>query len=453
MESDFSSPASSAPQSPPSEVDDHLLSDDSLHSPKRKKSKKNGMISGLLKGKSGGYAWEDQIHRSWDVVVEGADGTLQSAVQNLVEASKRKRVMKDATPFQRGIIRSVVLVLDWSRAMAEKDFRPSRAGLAAQLAGDFVTQFFEENPILLLGIVGMRNGVAQVVSPYGSDPAAHRSAIRRFAAMVTPEGDPLLQNALEMARGMLALSQAGHVTREVVAVFGALFTADPGDIFKTIKQLVTEKIRVRVVGLSAEVHICKRLVAETNYGELKGLYSVALNEQHFLELLSECVAPLAAVKEAATSASLVRMGFPQRMAESVPSFCSCHLEVNYGGYKCPECKSKVCSLPGVCPTCNLMLISSTHLARLYHHLFPLENYTEVKFEECLIEGTLEGPFEARFKLSKCVGCMMEFGVQDGLIDPKVVKGTGRFRCGGCGGEFCIDCNVFVHEELHNCPGC
>jgi transcription initiation factor TFIIH subunit 2 len=35
-------------------------------------------------------AWED-IQRSWDTVVEGADGSLSSTVEGLQEAAKRKR--------------------------------------------------------------------------------------------------------------------------------------------------------------------------------------------------------------------------------------------------------------------------------------------------------------------------------------------------------------------------
>jgi transcription initiation factor TFIIH subunit 2 len=27
------------------------------------------------------------------------------------------------------------------------------------------------------------------------------------------------------------------------------------------------------------------------------------------------------------------------------------------------------------------------------------------------------------------------------------------RCGQCRHLFCYDCDAFVHESLHNCPGC
>ena len=34
-----------------------------------------------------------------------------------------------------------------------------------------------------------------------------------------------------------------------------------------------------------------------------------------------------------------------------------------------------------------------------------------------------------------------------------VSESGRYECGTCGMFFCIDCDVFAHEVVHNCPGC
>lgn len=43
-------------------------------------------------------AWED-IQRSWDTVVEGADGSINSAVEGLREAGKRKRFVSSSCYF------------------------------------------------------------------------------------------------------------------------------------------------------------------------------------------------------------------------------------------------------------------------------------------------------------------------------------------------------------------
>ena len=54
-----------------------------------------------------------------------------------------------------------------------------------------------------------------------------------------------------------------------------------------------------------------------------------------------------------------------------------HQVPKYGGYFCPQCHSKFCELPIDCSICGLTLISSPQLARSYHHLFPVSNFTEV----------------------------------------------------------------------------
>ena len=41
---------------------------------------------------------------------------------------------------------------------------------------------------------------------------------------------------------------------------------------------------------------------------------------------------------------------------------------------------------------------------------------------------------------------------NGIIS-EVPSGTQRFECPSCHNHFCIDCDLFCHETLHNCPGC
>jgi len=74
------------------------------------------------------------------------------------------RLLKDTTPLQRGIIRHLILVLDLSEAMLEKDLRPTRYKLMLDYAVDLVTEYFEQNPISQLGVLGMRDGLAIRIS-------------------------------------------------------------------------------------------------------------------------------------------------------------------------------------------------------------------------------------------------------------------------------------------------
>lgn len=146
-------------------------------------------------------AWED-IDRSWDAVVEGADGTLAGTIEGFAEAEKRARLLKDTTPLQRGIIRYLVLVLDLSFAMLEKDFLPSRHELNMAYAAEFICEYFEQNPISQLAIVGMRDGVAVRISDMGGNHADHLEKLQEFVKQ-EPQGSPSLQNALEMCRSAL----------------------------------------------------------------------------------------------------------------------------------------------------------------------------------------------------------------------------------------------------------
>lgn len=101
-------------------------------------------------------------------------------------------------------------------------------------------------------------------------------------------------------------------------------------------------------------------------------------------------------------ASLVRMGFPQRGAEDAVALCACHREVKIGGgYTCPRCKARVCELPTQCHICGLTLVSSPHLARSYHHLFPVP-----PFEEITNLGNVANGKEGGFS-ECCYGCLQE----------------------------------------------
>ncbi|KAN0072567.1 Ssl1-like domain containing protein [Elaphomyces granulatus] len=349
-----------------------------------------GTRSRRKKKQHGGAEWE--ISRTWENLVEGADGTISATVDSLLEAGKRKRLLRDTTPLQRGIIRHLMLILDLSQSMSEKDLRPTRYLLTLRYAQEFVVEFFEQNPISQLGVLGMRDGLAVRVSGMSGNPTDHISAIQALRTQ-DPKGLPSLQNALEMARGAL-FHTPSHGTREVLIIFGSLLSSDPGDIHQTIGALVEDRIRVGIVGLAAQVAVCHELCVKTTGGD-DSVYGVALNEQHFRELMMEVTTPPATYSQRQSSNSLLMMGFPSRTMEKFPSLCACHSKPCSGGYLCSRCGSKVCGLPAECPACGLTLILSTHLARSYHHLFPLINWVEV-------------PWRHASESSNCFACGIAF---------------------------------------------
>lgn len=176
---------------------DHDLSDDDDEQPT---TRTKGSRSRKQKDRNAAKAWE-QSKRTWETNLPEED---QDGVLNLttLEAEKRRRLMRDTTPLQRGIIRHLILVVDMSFAMTEKDMLPTRYRLTLSYAAAFVKEYFEQNPISQLGIVGMRDGVAVRISDLGGNPAEHLERLKELEGQ-DPSGNPSLQNALEMCRGAL----------------------------------------------------------------------------------------------------------------------------------------------------------------------------------------------------------------------------------------------------------
>ena len=174
---------------------DHTVTDDDPNATRKKSSRSRKADAGK--------SWE-QSKRTWETGLpeEDQDGVLTLTT---LEAEKRKRLLRDTTPLQRGIIRHLVLVLDMSFAMAEKDLLPTRYRLTLNYAAAFVREFFEQNPISQLGIIGMRDGVAVRISDVGGNPSEHLERLLELKDQ-EPQGSPSLQNALEMCRGALLYS-------------------------------------------------------------------------------------------------------------------------------------------------------------------------------------------------------------------------------------------------------
>lgn len=259
-----------------------------------------------------------------------------------------------------------------------------------------------------------------------------------------------------------------HGTREVFIIYGALLSSDPGDIHETIASLISDRIRVSVVGLSAHLAICADLCSRTNAGDASH-YSVAMDEVHFRELFMAATTPPVTRTKEQNTASLLMMGFPSRTLAPAGtiSLCACHNKPTREGYACTRCLARVCRLPSECPACGLTLILSTHLARSYHHLFPLRNWVEVPWAEatrsvacfsCLspFPEVPRGKMAAEKATDKEMTSSTTTtttGTPRPAAKAKGVSESGRYACEVCGYHFCIDCDAFAHEVVHNCPGC
>jgi transcription initiation factor TFIIH subunit 2 len=416
-----------------------------------------------------GYTWESNAIRSWDQIVEDpTTGRLKSFDRQ--EQIARKRIRDDGLRgVRRGIIRYSVLVIDTSSAMDATDLKPSRIDAVCAACGEFVREYFDQNPISQLAVVTTRDAIAKKLSNISSNANQHIGAIEE-ALRLGPYGDGSLQNALDLAHSMLAPIPS-YGTREIIIAYGALSTCDPKNIHDSIAALAPAKIRCSAVGLGAELHILRAIADRSG-----GTYQVALNEDHFAELLGGHVIP-PPTTAARAPASLIRMGFPvlKRIETAQPFWDNTNVKRRVG-YECPRCAAWLSEMPCECILCGLTLVSSPHLARSYHHLFPVPKFAPlsnagIEFDDEAngksgnarnsragdndLDGDLmnvdevapangNGNSKQQPKINvRCTGCLKQLPLTASL----------RLLCPLCNNIFCIDCDAFVHDALHHCPSC
>ncbi|KAK3238929.1 General transcription factor IIH subunit 2 [Cymbomonas tetramitiformis] len=248
--------------------------------------------------------------RSWEELEEDEHGILRPIDHSAQQRLKRQRLVDAAQSarIRRGMIRYVYLVLDVSRAILMTDFRPTRLSVVSGIVQCFVKEFFDQNPLSQLGLILARNGIAERVTELSGSPEAHLAALRN--SLKDPGGDISLQNALEAAR--MPLSQIPpYGTREIIIVLSGLSTCDPGDIFTTIEACSKGKVRCSVVGVAAEMNVCRKLSVSTG-----GEYGVATSPPHLQELLMAHACPPPSLAEH-TRASLVNMGFAHEWSRAL----------------------------------------------------------------------------------------------------------------------------------------
>ena len=380
------------------------------------------------------YRWEGDYEKTWEALKEDESGSLQASIQLEVDKAKKRRLSKKQQKIRLGMMRHVFVVLDMSQAMTDQDLKPNRAVVVLKLMKKFVEDFFDQNPIGQLGFISTKAKRAQTISEMSGTSQNHTRALERLSDEIVKTnakdctGEPSLQNSLELAEKTLK-HMPGHTSREILLIIGSLTTCDPGQIFETIENLKKQKIRCSAIGLSAEVYITKFLTQETG-----GSYGVILDLSHFSDLLNDHITP---PSDFATESSLIKMGFPphvpfNKTGRPKISMCMSTKQLSIGGYYCPQCNAKYLELPVQCVICSLTLISAPHLARSYHHLFPLSHFEEMTSDE------------AKKFHNCCFSCLKRFSQ---------TAGSKVYQCCKCNNLYCLDCNLFVHETLHCCPGC
>ncbi|XP_061621054.1 general transcription factor IIH subunit 2 isoform X3 [Phyllopteryx taeniolatus] len=320
--------------------------------------------------------WEGGYERTWEILKEDESGSLKATVEEILFQSKRARIIKSCGQIRLGMMRHLFVVIDCSRSMEDQDLKPNRLTATLKLMEAFIEEYFDQNPISQVGIIVTKNKRAEKLTDLSGNPKKHIAVLKKAVDTVCL-GEPSLYNSLNLALQTLK-HMPGHTSREILIILSSLTTCDPANIYEMIQTMKSLKVRVSVIGLSAEVRVCTVLTRETG-----GSYHVILDESHFKELLLTLhVKPPPA--SSSSECSLIRMG--------------------------------------------LTLVSAPHLARSFHHLFPLHVF---------IETPIGNAPDKRF----CDSCQGE------------LKDKRMFTCPFCHSMFCVECDHFIHDSLHCCPGC
>jgi transcription factor Ssl1 len=169
---------------------------------------------------------------------------------------------------------------------------------------------------------------------------------------------------------------------------------------------------------------------------------VALDGRHLRDLTMGLVIPPPTLVDNGKepTCEFIPMGFPIRETEETARLMhsasatgkQSKLFFARTGYICPQCKTKASELPVDCAVCGLKLVLAPHLARSFHHLFPVPPFEEVaeSKEICSKDKTMTIEFRISSltsmslpdtqQLSK-LGYSHESGVKEIVLDNELLR--------------------------------
>jgi len=130
--------------------------------------------------------------------------------------------------------RYLVLIVDCSSSVMEKDWKPNRLSVILKVLETFILGYFEQNPLSQMCIILSRNAISEKITEFSGNSFRHIKELKERSSI--NGGEMSLQNALNIAGDNLRyIPKYGF--REVLIVTGSIATCDPGDIFETIQSL------------------------------------------------------------------------------------------------------------------------------------------------------------------------------------------------------------------------
>ncbi|EUD68835.1 transcription initiation factor TFIIH subunit 2 [Plasmodium inui San Antonio 1] len=363
------------------------------------------------------FTWEQDVERSWNLLVEN-NGILQHVSQeNLEEKCKQKYKKNQVCALRKGIFRHIIILFDMSSSMKERDFKPDRINVVLECVENFLTNFFFKNPVGHVGVVALKNSSAKLIQPLTSNMEDIMNALLKERSMGL-QGSPSLQQGLEIAHDLL-MDIPLYGTKEILIMYGSIRTCDKKNILNILNLIGKNNMHVNCVSIAPEMHILKHICEETN-----GAYKICMTKNSLMnEMNNVTETPL---WMSGMEPQLIHICFPIKKKISTQIMCSCHNQLNTDTYICNFCNSYTCKIPSKCKVCGMHLISMHDLSHISNNLQGSSLFLEIKNEE-------NGP-------TVCVSCNKR------LYD-KVSQ------CSKCKNIFCLGCDLYIHEDLNQCPFC
>uniref|UniRef100_A0A915P5R2 ZZ-type domain-containing protein n=1 Tax=Meloidogyne floridensis TaxID=298350 RepID=A0A915P5R2_9BILA len=348
------------------------------------------------------FKWEEAY--TDDICIQSApqedeNGSMENAIRRIISEEKRLRRNEGRpTRIRLGMMRHVFVGIDLSTSILSKDVEPSRLRVVRECLLNFVNKFFELNPLSAMGLIIGRDKKGDCSCGFSSSLQKLTEAFNSLNEASCGGTEFSLHSMLETALNHFRNVPA-HTSKECIFIVASLSTIDASSLKQIYEQLKMQSVRCSIISFLAEVYAFKKLCVTT-----QGKYGVALDKEHFDLLLTEHLQPPPLKPK-------------QGHQDSIQ---------NEYAYICPQCGSHYCQTPTTCRVCGLLLLTAPQLARAHQHLEPLPAF----LESTPIEG------------STCFAC-----------DEPLFVSIKAYFCKNCNAQFCIECDILLHESLQVCPSC
>lgn len=338
----------------------------------------------------------------------------------------------------------------------------------------FISEFFEQNPISILGIIALKHDRSAFMISSIHEPKDSASLIEEYLAYmkayvdatmmeirtrnsglhttesVAKNGPSLLSGISLALKGLNA--QKIPAPREVIVFYSSIFTLDDPKVsanFYTQKddqKVLTfpPHISLSVISTKPPCHLITQLCRLST-----GSCRVALDEKDISYLLVKQSLP-SHVEDPNQPAALIPQGFPESLEDPT--------DPKTTGFICPRCEATVPGLPARCAVCGLNLVTNNALTRLSRHIHVIPKFVYHSEHR----STSAEYWHLKANNNGAVGTYWEEAKKRGPCSGEIVECAGCFtkllkqdtvHCAACLGIYCPTCEVVIQDQLFHCPTC